>query len=65
MYHLQATYAALSADRVPLAYTLGERLYVTDRDRRVRDILVLDSGSFKMGKPFALEQHHVASELQQ
>lgn len=52
MYHLQAVYASLSSGRTPLHYVLGERLYVRDRDGRVRDVMVLDSGSFKLGKAF-------------
>jgi len=56
MYHLQQAYAGLSASRTPLPYELGERLYVCDGDGRVRDISILDSGSFKIGKAFLPDQ---------
>jgi hypothetical protein len=56
MYHLQSSFAGLSAARTPLHYELGERLYVRDADGRVRDITIIDSGAFKIGKAFTPDQ---------
>ena len=52
MFHLQSLFKSLWSGRKTLEYELGERLYVKDREGMVRDVQVLDSQSFKLGKAF-------------
>jgi hypothetical protein len=52
MYHLQAAFKRLSNGMQSLPYDFSERLYVADKENRMRDIQILDSQSFKLGKAF-------------
>ena len=55
MYNLQQCWSALSGGRSSLPYELGERLYVKDRRGMVRDVQILDSQRFKLGKAFPMQ----------
>jgi len=48
-------WSALSGGRSSLPYELGERLYVKDRRGMVRDVQILDSQRFKLGKAFPMQ----------
>lgn len=52
MYHLQSLTKSLWRGQKSLEYELGERLYVKDREGMVREVQVLSSQSFKLGKAF-------------
>ena len=52
IYHLQHAYHRLTAGRRTIEYEFSERLYVRDKNDMIRDVQILDSQSFKLGKPF-------------
>lgn len=66
VYHLQTALQSISsasarcallAPTLDPSFEFSERLYVRDRDGRTREVLVLDSQRFKLGKPSFLAAH--------